>query len=240
MLAKEITSLQHPIVKNFVKLRTDRHYRYEMRQIVISGRKIIEEMPYLDILIVKKGTLHQLQAKEIFLVTDEMLKKITGLETPEPFAAVVPMPEWSRLENKKTILALDGISDPGNLGTLLRTALGLGWEGAFLTESSVDPYNDKALRAAKGATFRLPLHMGTEEKLLQFAQNREVLIADAKGKPLRDVPKSKNLLLILGNESQGVSKRLKDLFPAVSIPIQNIESLNVAAAGAILLYNLRT
>lgn len=239
MLSKEITSLQHPIVKNFVKLRTNRAFRYEKKQVVVSGRKIIEEMPSLDILVMKKKARPDLEANEIYFVSDSILKKITGLQTPESMAAIVPMPTWKSLKKKKIILALDGISDPGNLGTLLRTALGLGWEGAFLTENSVDPYNDKALRSAKGATFRLPIQMGSIEQLIELAAQKKVLIADSSGKPLREITPPKDLILIVGNESQGVSKQLKDLYPLVSIPIQKIESLNVAAAGAILLYNLK-
>lgn len=239
MALKEITSLQHPVVKNCVKLRTNRNFRYEKRQIVLSGKKMVREAGSLETLFLKKGTSSHLKADQIFFVTEAILKKISGLETPENIAAIAPMPNWKNLKDKNWIIALDGISDPGNMGTLLRTALALGWEGAFLTESCVDPYNDKALRAAKGATFRLPLQIGNEEKLDQLASGKKVWIADIAGEPFIEIPKEKKGVLILGNEAHGVSQSLKRRYPLISIPIHGIESLNVAAAGAILLYGLK-
>lgn len=238
MIPKEVSSLQHPIVKTFVKLRTLRKFRYEKKQVVIAGIKQISEAPVLEILLIRKGTPFSRTAKEIFYVTEEILKKVTGLETPEPVAAIVAMPPWRKLEGKNKILALDGIADPGNLGTLLRTALALGWEGAFLTEQCVDPFNEKALRAAKGATFSLPLRMGSVEELLELSKDYQVYVADMEGTPLPNVKPSPKTILILGNEAQGVSEILKNSCPKIAIPISQIESLNVAAAGAILMYEL--
>lgn len=242
MIPKEISSLQHPIVKTFVKLRSSRKFRYEQRQLVIAGIKQVSEALAVDVLIVRKGTAPLRDAKQTFFVTDEILKKATGLETPEPVAAIVPMPKWDALMGKKRILALDGIADPGNLGTLLRTALALGWDGAFLTEECVDPFNEKALRAAKGATFSLPLRMGTTEELLALIESEgyRAWVADMDGTPLPEVERTDKTLLILGNEAQGVSERLKECCDKIAVPIAHIESLNVAAAGAILMYNLNT
>jgi len=242
MLAKEIKSLQHPIVKTFIKLRTSRKFRYAQKKIVITGIKQIKEKKILEVLLTKKESPFSFSAKETFFVTDAILKKVTGLETPEPVAAIVSMPNWSSLEEGKWILGLDGINDPGNLGTLLRTALALGWEGAFLTDTCVDPFNEKALRAAKGATFSLPLKMGTPDELLQFIERKKMIayIADMKGKPLKEISPSSKTLLILGNEAQGVSKNLKAHFEKICIPIKAIESLNVGAAGAILMYTLKS
>ncbi|NGX37704.1 MAG: putative TrmH family tRNA/rRNA methyltransferase [Chlamydiae bacterium] len=240
MLSKEISSPQHPIVKTFVKLRTSRKFRYEQKQVVIAGIKQVSEAPSLDILLVRTGFSHSLKANQIYSVSESLLKKVTGLESPEPMAAIVGMPDWASLNGKKWILGLDGIQDPGNLGTLLRTALALGWEGAFMTENCVDPFNEKALRAAKGATFRLPLRMDTEKKLCLFAKDYQTWIADPHGKSLNEISSQKNGFLILGNEAQGVSETLKAQFNALSIPIADIESLNVAAAGAILMYNLKS
>lgn len=236
MLAKEITSLQHPIVKTFVKLRTNRKFRYEKKQIVLAGEKLLREPKELDLILSTEKT--SLKAKEIYITTPEILKKVTGLENPEGIAALAPMPPFHSLEQKNWILALDGIADPGNLGTLLRSALALGWEGAFLTKDCVDPFNDKALRSAKGATFRLPLQMGTYEDLITLSEGKNVYIADASGVPFSSEQKP-NGILILGNEGGGVSEKLKKMYTCVSIPIREIESLNVAAAGAILLHQLR-
>ena len=85
------------------------------------------------------------------------MKKISGMQTPEGLVVEIEMPKPAPLEGLKYLLALDGVSDPGNVGALLRTALALGWQGIFILDESCDPFNDKALRSARGATFRLPL-----------------------------------------------------------------------------------
>ena len=241
MLPKEITSLQHPIVKEFVKLRTNRKFRYEKKSVVIAGKKQVQEATLLErVLILKDSPVATPAAKEVFFVTESILKKVTGLEAPEALAATTPMPSWQNLGKKRWILVLDGVADPGNMGTLLRTALALGWEGAFLTDRCVDPLNEKALRAAKGATFRLPLQMGSIETLLALKEETGHigLIADIEGKPLSGLSPPDGCLLVLGNEASGVSRELKSSFTSVSIPMNQMESLNVAAAGAIIMYNI--
>ena len=240
MLPKEIQSLQHPIVKTFVKLRTNRKFRAEKKQIVLAGTKMVGEAKSIDILLIKKGEDYSIKAKETFLVTEEILKKVTGEANPEPLSAIAPMPDWDPLVGKSKLVALDRIKDPGNMGTLLRTALALGWEGVFLTTSCVDPFNEKALRASMGAALRIPMMMGSPSELIALAKDQGLtpLIADMEGEPFTAMTPPKRPLLILGNESTGVSPALKDHFKKISIPITGIESLNVAAAGAILMYTL--
>jgi RNA methyltransferase, TrmH family len=153
------------------------------------------------------------------------------------------MPPLGNLNNKNFILALDGISDPGNLGTILRTALALGWDGVFITSNSTDPFNEKALRAAKGATFRLPILCGSWEELEQLIKknNLHVFIADMQGSALNKEVIQTPLVLILGNEAHGASAFLKKHYHSISIPISDkMESLNVAIAGGILMHAFKT
>jgi len=246
MITKEITSLQHPIVKHIVQLRLDRDFRQASEQVLVAGHKLVQELSShfsLDLLIVEKNYIPPtlLKAKECLRVTDGILKKITGLEHPEPIAALVPLPKQQDLSQKKFLLSLDGVSDPGNLGTIIRTAYALGWEGIFITPSTCDPFNDKAIRAAKGASFFLPLQQGTYEELQDLVNKNHlfVYVADAKGTPLDKKTLKFPLLLILGNESLGVNAMIKDKYPSLSLPIKNIESLNVAIAGAILMYAIK-
>jgi len=239
MATKEIQSLTHPMVKYARSLRTSKKERREKGQVLIAGTKMAHEVGDIDSLFAEKGQPLP-KAKETYLVTPEILKKITGLASPEPLAAIVSLPKEDTLMGKSRILVLDGISDPGNLGTLIRTALALGWEGVFLTENCADLFNDKALRSAKGATFRLPYRQGSREELVAFlkGEKRSVLVADMHGPPLPEISSSSPLALILGSEAHGASPLLKAEFPLASIPIEGIESLNVAAAGAIFMYTL--
>ena len=173
------------------------------------------------------------------VVSESVLKKVTGLPHPEGVAAEVALPPPGKLEGKKFLLALDEISDPGNLGTLLRTAWALGWEGAFLTPSSVDPFNDKAIRSAKGASFLLPLRSGSWEEFDALSSGMQIYVADPKGKIVSKVDFRSPMVLVLGNESRGLSASAKKRGQPISIPIQKMESLNVAIAGAILMYTMR-
>lgn len=241
MIPRQITSLQHPLVKHLVKLRQDKEFREQEKAVLVSGIKLVKELAKrspVKILIADRE-YPDVAAEEVVLATPEMLKKITGLQNPEGIAAVVSMPPIADLKNCRKLLILDEISDPGNAGTLLRTALALGWDGAFLTMGSADPFNEKAIRAAKGATFRLPLRTGSYDELSTLITGRQILVANIAGEPLNTVSKKEKIVLILGNEARGVSPQAKKLGTLVSIPMAPaMESLNVASAGAILMYIL--
>lgn len=238
MYTKEIKSLQHPIVKHLVKLRKERKYREECQTFLVEGKKMIEECPFpIKTLLTTDKT--PLSAEAHYLVTPEIIQKIGDTSSPEPYLAEVPLPSYVPLVGQR-LLALDGISDPGNLGTLLRTALALGFDGAFLVEGSADPFSTKALRSSKGAVFHLPLQWGSKADLLNLIQENRLTpyVADAQGK----IPGTFSfpLILILGNESHGPSQNLKKVGNLISIPMTTkTESLNVAVAGGILMNKIQ-
>ncbi len=244
---KKISSLQHPYVKHLVRLKDDRDYRLETGRVVVSGLKLISELSILfdfRTLLFEEGfsVSFSYKTEETYSVTPEILKKITGLKKPEPIAAEIDLPPPGNLASAHFLLILDGISDPGNLGTLLRTALALGWEGVFITTGSTDPFNEKALRAAKGATFKLPMKTGSLEELTELLKVNHFTLyaADAKGKNLNEYHFSSPLALALGNEAHGIGSPLKKIAQVLAVPMKNsMESLNVAAAGAILMYELK-
>jgi len=248
MAFREISSLQHPLVKHLVKLRETRSYRYENRRVVISGLKLIEELAaqfHFRTLLVENGTSpsFNFKADEIFSVPPQILKKVTGLESPESIAVEIEMPAHSSLSSVQHLLILDGVSDPGNLGTLLRTAKALGWEGAFLTQGSTDPFNEKALRAAKGATFTLPWRSGSWEELNTLLKEKKMTLfaAEAKGNDVASLKAQPPFALALGNEANGLTPSLKEASQLIAIPMQDrMESLNVASAGSILMYVLKS
>lgn len=235
-MAKKIESLQHPLVKHLVNLRQDRAYRYEQQRVFVEGKNMIKEL---------KGAIRlfsiddfPIDAEEKIVVSPAVMQKISGVKTPEGLIAEVEMPKNSSLLEKRFLLAIDGIGDPGNLGTLLRTALALGWEGAFILEGSCDPYNEKALRAAKGATFRLPLCQGTWDMVLQSPLPRYV--ADLEGESLYEYKPQEGALLVLSRESAGASDKALSLCRKITIPMSGeMESLNAGVAGGILMYAMR-
>lgn len=248
MLAQKIVSRQQKKINFLKELRLSKKAREEHNLVLIVGCKLVQELSLLSILpllILEKGKealAHKIKSKEILFVSKEELKKITGLVNPEPIAALVLKPKEKDLKSKKRILVLDRINDPGNLGTILRSALALGFEGALLIEGGVDPFNDKALRAAKGATFILPLKTLPLEEVILFLEKNSFtpLIAHLKGKDISHFSSPSRLALILGSESHGPNLLFVEKGIPITIPMNGqMNSLNVAIAAGILMFNLR-
>lgn len=237
-----ISSLQHPLVKHLVKLRTDSAYRQQNQKILLEGAKPIQEVSHLvDHLLYTPAYEDKASCFKglKWEITDAVLKKISGMASPEGLLAEVRMPSMIEISDEKRVLALDGVSDPGNLGTLLRTALAFQWDAVYFLPGCCDPFNEKAVRAARGAHFKLPLAKGEAENLIVWARKNEVtaLLADLNGENPEVIEKSKRCLLVLGNEAHGASDRIREFSQSVSIPMPGkMESLNVAVAGGILLY----
>lgn len=246
-MIKMITSLQHPLVKHLVKLREKKEYRKQCKTALISGIKLIKDLSFSHrfktVFIEEHYTPDfVVDAECTFTVSSAILKKSTALVHPEPIAAEISLPPPAILNDAEHLLILDGISDPGNMGTLLRTALALGYSAVAITPTSSDPFNDKALRAAKGATFKLPIAQlsGEEINALLRSNRWNVYFADAKGQPMHEIESVPPIALVLGNESHGVSAEIKRQAKSIAIPMKHeMESLNVACAGAILMQFLK-
>lgn len=212
----KITSLDNPLVKHFVKLRCKKSYREEHNSLLVASKKLIDELSQV------------VEPKKVLTEASEaVFCKITGQKSPEMIVAEFPLPEPSSLSGLDHLLVLDAVQDPGNLGTLVRTALALGWDGVLFLEGCCDPFNEKAFSASRGALFRLPFAFGSLDLI-----DTPILVADLEGvKP----EYRKRCALVLGNEGSGSSIAGEK----VTIPHKGeMESLNVAAAGSILMYAL--
>ncbi|MBI1269871.1 RNA methyltransferase [bacterium] len=180
------------------------------------------------------------------VVDDRLFKEVSGTETPLGIIALVKLPQ----NNRSRVLALKNalitvacsISDPGNLGTIIRTSLAFGADAVFLTRGSVDPYNPKVVRAAAGALFALPIIEDVDGKDLlneaKAAGIQVVSLAASGDKTLKEVDFKKASLLMVGNEAHGIDPDLlakSDLVASIPIARQS-ESLNAAVAHSIALY----
>lgn len=231
-----IDSRDNPYIKHLSKLMEDSAYRNEMQKVVVLGKnQILELLPF-----VKSGTIYTTEILDCtfnqVLISESVANKLSS-----PCVAEFPMPHLQLPTNCTHLLALDRVSDPGNMGTLMRTALALGWDGVFLLPGCCDPFNDKALRASKGAPFKLPFMKGSWEAFDQLTKDHKLLplAADLEGNSIKEFQK-KNCFLILGNEGQGLSEEGRLRGKKITIPLSGeMESLNVSAAGAILMYMLR-
>ena len=168
------------------------------------------------------------------LVSEEVLKKLSSNVNPEGVVFIAKIEEC-KVNNPHKVLYFDSISDPGNMGTLLRTALAFSYDLVVVSENSVSIYNEKVINSSKGAIFEIPVKEG---KLKEFKGSHQIIVTNLSKNAVdfNTVEVKKDFVLVLGNESHGVSKdslALADL--EVIIPIKNIDSLNVAVAGGILM-----
>ncbi len=239
-----IQSLQHPLVKELTLLRKERKAREKQKRAVVEGKKMAAECaPFATRVLAVDSSLFpdQIDDAKRYLVTASILEKISGVKHSEGVLAEVDIPEKQLPGILTHLLVLDGINDPGNLGTLIRTALALGWQAVFLLGSCCDPFNDKAIRAAKGATFRLPIVKGTFSDFEAMIDTYVLTprVADLEGENVRTLSSQENVALIMGSESHGPSEEVKKIAKKITIPISSdTDSLNVASAGAVLMYQL--
>lgn len=245
-MIKQITSLSNPTVQHLYKLRTDAQYRKEKATVLVEGIKLIRDLAKsFKFHKIAAKDLHlipeEINAKELILVTDQLFHKLSSTKHPEGIVAEIDAPKASSLQGTRW-LALDGVSDPGNLGSLFRTALAFNWDGIFLLPNCSDPLNDKALRSAKGATFKIPFQKGSLKQLKESLQEKgfTALAADLQGDNPQNFFFEERIALFLGSEGQGLSEEIRQICKPISLPMSSdMESLNVAAAGAIFLYLLQ-
>lgn len=187
---------------------------------------------------------HAIRLEEL---PDRDLATLADTETPQGILAVIA-PRRFRLADVEphptfAILILDGVQDPGNVGALLRTAFALGSPGAILLKGTADLTNPKVLRAGMGATFRFPAAVATEGELAQWVTEREVTVwgADARGIALERLDPPGRLAVVVGNEGAGLRPGTAALaHQKVAIGLaRGAESLNVAVAAGILLYEVQ-
>ena len=173
---------------------------------------------------------------ECYKVNDEVLKKLANSENPEGIVFVCEQlkPKKDKASYRK-IVYLDNINDPGNLGTILRTAVAFNYDAVILSKSSVDIYNEKVVAASKGALFLVDAYY---DEIDNYTEGRQVIVSALdEAVPLDSCPKEDNFVLVLGNESHGVSPEIiKKANKVVKIEMNDaIDSLNVAVAAGILM-----
>jgi RNA methyltransferase, TrmH family len=239
---KEIQSTTNPQISHFSLLMKKNTYRKETGRFLVEGKNLIYDLtkrhPPIQLLLTKKNLHHFSHFKgEILLISDAIAQKISDVESPEGCFAEYQTPNLVPKKLQRA-LVLDGLQDPGNVGTLLRTALGFAMDAIFFIEPMCDPWNPKTLRAAKGAQLDLPLIKTTYDEL---PNTLPILVADTSGENLQTFSAPKEWLLVLGSEALGPS--IPPSKSATKITIQTspkIESLNVAVAGGIAMYALTT
>lgn len=240
-----ITSLQNHQVKAWKKLH-QRKYRQQTRMFIIEGNHLVEEAITSDWQIEHIIVREDIEPSSSFTnnhviwVSRDVFNHLSQTKTPQGIMAVVRMKEFSVIQGNQ-LLAIDAIQDPGNLGTIIRTADAAGYDGIILGKGTVDVFNDKVIRATQGSLFHIPFIQGRlQDYLKKLKREKFTIIASAlrHAKHYQEIKNVNKFALLLGNEGSGVKKELIQLaHECVQIPIYGrAESLNVSVAAGILMY----
>lgn len=249
-----IESKENNLYKDTKKLK-ERRNRNKSNKYIIEGFRLVEEafkadLP-IDYIIVttdgkekSKEYLLNYESKDIkkYEMADNLFKELISTENPQGILAVVSMETKSLGLDGSFYLLCDKVQDPGNLGTIIRTAHAAGVQGIILTRGTVDIYNEKTIRSTMGSMFYLPIHYDDNDlslirKLKNEGFNLIVTSLDADKDFFNEDLKGK-VILTVGNEGNGVSNEVLQLADTkVKIPMPgNAESLNVAIATSIIMY----
>ncbi len=250
-----ISSKDNETIKYIKKLK-DKKYRDETGEYIVEGIKLvkeaIEENSKIKHIIIcedcesdskiEQSLLYDIAKNNCIYVTKQVFQHITGVETPQGVLAVVEKNNKKEIDyNKDIIIALDGIQDPGNLGTILRTVDSANLNQIILSNDCVDPYNPKVVRSTMGAIFRLNIieTKNLKETLEKAQKNKFDIMVTAldTNNNIYNV-EYKNKVIVIGNEANGVSKEIQDIANyKVKIPmLGRTESLNASVATGIIIY----
>ncbi|UZJ80349.1 TrmH family RNA methyltransferase [Fictibacillus sp. KU28468] len=249
---KRIESEQNASIKQWKKLYT-RKERDKLGQYIIEGPHLIEEAMNHNVqiahLIIEESYPMPNEWEQLRLNPWVVSKKIMGIlsdtEHPQGVMAICRMSSKElQVKTGGKYLLVDGVQDPGNLGTIIRTADAAGLDGIVLGEGTVDVYNSKVLRSTQGSLFHLPVVKGNLQDWIAACRQEQVpvFVSALKGaQSLHDVQSSGTFALVVGNEGSGVRMEIMESADQlVYIPMfGNAESLNVAVAAGIMLYELQ-
>ena len=245
---ERITSRKNPLLQQVRKLLTSKKERESAGLFVADGTKLLEEAvkwyPGLDTVILTDGIETELPetVRKIY-VPEDVMATISPMEAPQGALFLCRMPERKAFQPKPGMLLLDGIQDPGNIGTILRTADALDIPVALL-EGCADPYNHKTVRASMGAIFRTPVQQTTWEEAQKAcaAQNIPVAVTALSDRAvdLREADLS-SMAVVIGSEGRGVRQEiLQGADRELIIPMNpRCESLNAAIAAAIVMWQMK-
>jgi TrmH family RNA methyltransferase len=249
-----ITSTRNPKIQWIRTLQSRSRARKDAQTFVIEGVRLCDEAQNAgwtpkEVLFVDGLNTRGVQivdgfgaqGSEILQVTPQVMRAVSDTQTPQGIMAILPMRQVPIPEAANFFLILDGVGDPGNMGTILRTAYAAGVDGLLLPPGSVDPYSPKVVRSAMGAHFYLPLRRLPWDDMLPYLEGLASFMADSsQGIPYHQADFKQPLSLVIGSEARGPSPEARKLAGnRVHIPMPGeAESLNAAIATAVLLFEV--
>ena len=242
-----ITSRKNPILQQVKKLLSSRKERENTGLFVADGTKLLEEaVKYwtgLDTVILSDGVQANVPDHvRVIRVPEDVMESISPMAAPQGAVFLCKLPQRSDFRASAPLLLLDGIQDPGNLGTILRTADAMNVKVALL-EGCADPFSHKVVRASMGAVFRMPVVQITWQEAHEALQNAGIPVAvtalSDKARDIRQADLDK-MAVVIGSEGQGVRREVLEAADAqLIIPMQpHCESLNAAIAAAVVMWQM--
>lgn len=252
---KIIESTKNDWVKQIKKLERKKYRDLEKRYL-IEGEHLVEEalknnidLDYL--LITEKSLLTYSRLVEMVLdekrvqVTEDIIKHLSGLPSPQPIMAVISKNKMIEKRTKtEHLLLLDNVQDPGNVGTMIRTADAAGFKGVVLGEGTADIYSTKVLRSMQGSNFHINLMENSLIEIIKELKSEGYMIyateLNEEAISYKDIQPTEKIAIIMGNEGQGVQNELIEAsdFPVYIPMLGQSESLNVAVAAGIVMFSL--
>lgn len=237
-----ISSVDNTKIKEYKKLENKKD-RDQKGLFIVEGEHLVYEAykeGLLKTILVRDGYPFMLDVDTIY-VNDKVLKYLSSLTTPAPVIGIVVKKVSKKIGDK--VIVLDNVQDPGNLGTIIRSAVAFNFDTIILSDDTVDLYNPKVIRATQGMIFKINFIIGNLVDILKKLQSKKYVIYGTDvvdGKNIKTIEKSKKFAIIMGNEGNGISSDVKALCSNfIYIPMnKNCESLNVAVATSIIMYEL--
>ena len=238
-----ITSRQNGLVKKIRALR-DKKYRDEFSEYVVEGAKSVCEAASCGAeLVIIAATVKGAELVRDLnfpteILSDDVFKSVSEEVSPQGVLAIVKKPVTSADEVAEKCVLLDGVSDPSNVGAIIRSAAAFGYNTVLIADGA-DAYASKAVRASMGGIFRVKVLFGTRAEMLEKVKV-PFIVADMDGEELNAAQVPEKHCIVIGNEAHGVSELLRARAEyTVAIPMQNgMESLNAAVSAGIIMYAL--
>ena len=240
-----ISSKQNTLIKEIRSLK-DKKFRDKLGVFVLEGVKPVREgvnfnLPIREIVLTEKHISEFSDCKyKVEVVSEEVFKSISEEKTPQGVLAVVFKGENKLCSPKGACILLDGVSDPNNVGAIIRTAVASGYNDIYLTNACADAYSQKSVRCSMSGIFRANIMRAEIDEILSVI-NLPLVVADMNGKNVFDLNLDKPCCLVIGSEGNGVSAFVKEKADlTVKIPMENgMESLNASVSAGILMYALK-
>lgn len=237
---KKITSLTNKFIKDLYELKKN-NVKKEKGLFLIDGEDFVE-LAYQKNLLVYLLVLEENKKYNVeqIIVNEEIMNKLSSNKTSQNLIGVCKYKENDVIGNNEKLLYLDGVQDPGNVGTLIRTALAFNYNGVILSDDCASIYNDKVISATKGAIFKINIYQ--DVSLFELKEKGYFIVSTSLKDAVdyREFKNKDNFVLVLGSEGNGVKNinlEISDLI--VKISMNNIDSLNVGVAGGILMNEYR-